>query len=659
MFALVRVPAPAPVRGDTPGLFLISYLTFAALIPMLLTPEQQAILQTTGNIRINAVAGSGKTTTLIAYAKSRPENSRILYLAFNKTVKLEAVKKFAEQGLSQVQVETAHSLAYRHIVFRHGYQVRSRGYSTHELVALLGISGDGNKHTEYILANHINQLIAMFCNSSAAKVQELDYLSTLPAGEAKAFAESHLDAIVHYARILLAKMDRGEIAITHDFYLKKFQLAQPQLPYDYVLFDEAQDASPAMLDIVLKQRATQVIVGDTHQQIYSWRFAINSLEQVEYPSYPLTTSFRFNTDIADLAMRVLEYKTMIDKNDSTIVVGKGGGKRVKLKAFIARTNLGLLLQAIEYVQFNKSVKHIYFEGNIHSYTYADEGTSLYDVMNLSTVNRDRIKDPLIKSMQTLDDLEDYIEKTEDLQLGMMVEIVKEYGTSIPQILQTIKEKHVANEEKDKAEVIFSTVHRCKGMEYDVVQLVDDFISEKKLQQLIERSKQDNELTKLNEEINLLYVAVTRTRNILLLPENLVPSGLTRSPQIHILRNIAQDAKERAKVVGKQPASSSRWQKEPQPSRWLREPQPPESRSGKASSRWLREPQPPRTSSPTQNIPTSSSWTPDQDQTLTAMFIEGASLEAMMHYFDRTRGAIGSRIKKLQLEKRYGSGRHYS
>jgi ATP-dependent exoDNAse (exonuclease V) beta subunit len=280
-------------------------------------------------------------------------------------------------------------------------------------------------------------------------------------------------------------------------------------------------------------------------------------------------------------------------------------------------------------------------------------------------------------MQTLDDLEDYIEKTEDLQLGMMVEIVKEYGTSIPQILQTIKEKHVANEEKDKAEVIFSTVHRCKGMEYDVVQLVDDFISEKKLQQLIERSKQDNELTKLNEEINLLYVAVTRTRNILLLPENLVPSGLTRSPQIHILRNIAQDAKERAKVVGKQPASSSRWQKEPQPSRWLREPQPPdsrsgkassrwlrepqppESRSGKASSRWLREPQPPRTSSPTQNIPTSSSWTPDQDQTLTAMFIEGASLEAMMHYFDRTRGAIGSRIKKLQLEKRYGSGRHYS
>ena len=29
-------------------------------------------------------------------------------------------------------------------------------------------------------------------------------------------------------------------------------------------------------------------------------------------------------------------------------------------------------------------------------------------------------------MNDIDDLEDYIEKTEDVQLGMMVEIVKEY-----------------------------------------------------------------------------------------------------------------------------------------------------------------------------------------------------------------------------------------
>ena len=55
---------------------------------MELTKEQYDIINSTGNIKINAVAGSGKTTTIIEYAKARPGNSRILYLAFNKSVKL-------------------------------------------------------------------------------------------------------------------------------------------------------------------------------------------------------------------------------------------------------------------------------------------------------------------------------------------------------------------------------------------------------------------------------------------------------------------------------------------------------------------------------------------------------------------------------------------
>ena len=66
---------------------------------MKLTREQESIINSTGDIKINAVAGSGKTTTVTLYAKSRPADSRILYLAFNKSVKLEAVQKFAKHGV--------------------------------------------------------------------------------------------------------------------------------------------------------------------------------------------------------------------------------------------------------------------------------------------------------------------------------------------------------------------------------------------------------------------------------------------------------------------------------------------------------------------------------------------------------------------------------
>jgi F-box protein 18 (helicase) len=47
---------------------------------------------------------------------------------------------------------------------------------------------------------------------------------------------------------LLRRMHSAEISITHEFYLKKFQMDARLLSYDYILFDEGQDASEAMLN---------------------------------------------------------------------------------------------------------------------------------------------------------------------------------------------------------------------------------------------------------------------------------------------------------------------------------------------------------------------------------------------------------------------------
>lgn len=193
-------------------------------LKMELTKEQYDIINSTGNIKINAVAGSGKTTTIIEYAKARPKESRILYLAFNKSVKIEAIKKFAETGLNNVDVETAHSLAYKHIVKYNNFKVRSQGYKTHEIVELLDLRGNEEKYTEFIVANHINKFITYFCNSDKQKVQDLNYLDIISDNKAKVFVKTFYKYIENQCRILLSKMDKGEIEITHDFYLKKFQL---------------------------------------------------------------------------------------------------------------------------------------------------------------------------------------------------------------------------------------------------------------------------------------------------------------------------------------------------------------------------------------------------------------------------------------------------
>lgn len=594
---------------------------------MKLTEEQIAILDSKGNIKINAVAGSGKTTTVIEYAKTREANSRILYLAFNKSVKIEASKRFLEEGLSNVKVETAHSLAYKNIVFNYGYKVRAQGYKTNEIVEALGLKVLGEKHAEYMVANHINKFVAYFCNSNKQKVQELNYLDTIKQSKAREFVEKFYEYILSQTRQFLSLMNKGEIEITHDFYLKKFQLSNPDLPYDYILFDEGQDASAAMLDIFLKQKACKVIVGDTHQQIYAWRYAINSLEQVDFTNYYLSTSFRFSQEIADLALTVLTLKRHIGRFKPIQIKGNGNSKAIKTKAILARTNLGLLLKAIEYITERDNVKQIYFEGNINSYTYAEDGASLYDVLHLYNDRKSSIRDSLIKGMKDLSDLEDYIEKTEEVQLGMMVEIVKEYGNKIPDIIKTLKEKHVANDEKHKAEVIFSTVHRCKGMEYDTVQLVNDFITEGQVHKMRdELDKDEVDAAKIVEEINLLYVAVTRTRNSLYIPSALLPPSDVKFEHIHVMNDLRPDEQlEKKKVIGY-----------------------PKQSFYKAKDTAVSE----LANTKLVHGNTGQPWTPTLDRELVQMFQDGVSLKDMERHFGRTRSAIGSRIKKLQLEELY-------
>ena len=501
-----------------------------------LTPEQKRIIAATGNLRINAVAGSGKTTTVIAYATSRPLGARILYLAFNKTVRTEAQRRFAATGLHQVTVETAHSLAYKHIVPRTGYEIKPQGYNSFEVAQLLGLGDAGEKHGAYLLAAHVIKFISLFCNSSASKVQALNYLDTVQDEKAKAFVRTHYRLITEGTRLLLKKMNDGAVPITHDFYLKLFQLSAPVLPYDYILFDEGQDASPAMLDVFLKQKGIKVIVGDAHQQIYSWRYAVNAMDAVPFHAFPLSASFRFGPDVAGMGIAALNLKTHLHPFTAPTIEGKGTHQETHTKAVLARTNLGLLIHAINYMGNPKNGQRIYFEGNLMSYTYADEGASLYDVLNLYNGQHDRIRDKLIASMNSMEELEEYIEKTEDPQLAAMVELVEEYGNDIPRLIKELKSKQVPDAERSTADVIFSTVHRAKGMEYDEVQLVPDFITETKLEKIKEDAaalKQQE--AKLAEEINLLYVAITRAKVKLLLPESLLPKGFTPGAAVTILK----------------------------------------------------------------------------------------------------------------------------
>jgi superfamily I DNA/RNA helicase len=198
--------------------------------------------------------------------------------------------------------------------------------------------------------------------------------------------------------------------------------------------------------------------------------------------------------------------------------------------------------------------------------------------------------------------------------------VNEYGNEIPAIIKSIKDRHVKDDEKDKAEIVFSTVHRCKGMEYDIVQLVNDFITEEKLEKL---KKEDLSKSKLNEEINLLYVAVTRTKNSIYIPESLMPKDFPACPEILVRKTEAKEEKEEVHDHY-QPYYEAKLVKGDIKKKYNQYDKQQESR----------EPYKP--------------WLPDDDLELEAMFKVGMSVFELAQYFERTNGAIRSRLKKLQL-----------
>ncbi len=482
-----------------------------------LTAEQQAVVEHTGDLKVEAVAGAGKTTTLIAYARHRPK-ARILYLAFNRAVRLHAQQKFAEARLPHVRIETAHSLAFASVSRSRKLEVHTPGWKAADLFKALELDRRiADRRTGIALCQHVLLRTAHFCNSTLAKLEEADYSATLPDKAAREFARHHQRTIDELTRRFMQRMYEGSLPVTHDFYLKLFHYQQPRLPYAHVLLDEGQDASPVMLDLFSRQAGEKVIVGDSHQQIYGWRGAVNSLAAMPWPMRPLSQSFRFPPSIAALALEVLRLKRHLGQPRLPALQGCGSGKGpLRSFAILARTNMGLIEAAIEQLDDRP---RLYFEGNLNAYLYAAGGqASLYDVLFLYAGQPRKARHELVRGFQDFADLEQYASDIADADLRLMCRIVKKYKTDLFRLLEELRA--LQTERPEDADLLLLTVHRAKGLEYDSVSLADDFLTPALFFRTLNDLGADVAGPTLNEELNILYVAITRARRRVELPESL-------------------------------------------------------------------------------------------------------------------------------------------
>lgn len=198
-----------------------------------MTEEQRAPCESNSDvIKIEAGAGTGKTTTLRGIAEAK-RDKRQLYVAFNKSIQVEASRKFP----SNVTCKTAHSLAYGAIGRDYGnVHGKLQGdikpfHVTRQLTSSLsGVpSSAHNLYGGRVIETVKNYLV------SADSMLSPKHVSI---GDAPV-ERSHFDPqriLQDAMQVWTAMQDlRSEVPMLHDGYLKLYQVAARRLPYDLIL----------------------------------------------------------------------------------------------------------------------------------------------------------------------------------------------------------------------------------------------------------------------------------------------------------------------------------------------------------------------------------------------------------------------------------------
>ncbi len=468
-----------------------------------LTDEQKAVVEaakTGSHLKVVAFAGAGKTFTLVEVAKALA-GKRILYLTFSRALAEEARQKFD----SLADVMTNHALAYKEMgkLFEKkplgGSLFQARRQLAEDMPGLDCLLEWGFRDREEALFP-VLETVNRFTQSEAETVTA-EHIPDLLRLEIEAKGERFDDfaaCLVPLAqRAWELLVDPGtSYPVSHDVYLKLYQLSRPQLPYDVILFDEAQDANPAMLGILLPQAAQRIFVGDPHQQIYAWRGAVNAMERLDGQELLLSQSFRFKEHIADEASELL----YLFKGETRRVRGNPYPKQDGSTAILSRTNAGALREVLALLE--QGEKKVALVIKIEELTDALEAAyRLY--------RGQKPRHPEFSLFRSWEQLKNLIERFPSVaaQYRPYERLVEEYKDRIPEVCHTLRDSLV---DEEHAEVVVSTAHRSKGREWDRVTLAEDFTGV-----TLAQENPTHRCVKLYpEEANLTYVAFTRARDTL-------------------------------------------------------------------------------------------------------------------------------------------------
>lgn len=265
------------------------------------SPLQQAIFEAVSNpdqnLLIQAVAGSGKSTTIIEATKYAPGSS--LFMAFNKAI-AEDIRQKGPNG----DVKTLNALG-------HGIMLMNRPAAKlnarKQLDILKRIMGDTNDFRDH--GYTLSRVCGLAKNQGFGLDSQPETQQFIDLIDAYAF-DIPFDRLSDFAGICRegleqSRLDTAQFDFDDQLWVPLYE--RWTFPaYDNVFIDESQDLSPVqhLMAAALKAAGDSriVAVGDRHQAIYGFRGAsVRSMDELKImfsmSELPLSISYRCSQSV--------------------------------------------------------------------------------------------------------------------------------------------------------------------------------------------------------------------------------------------------------------------------------------------------------------------------------------------------------------------------
>lgn len=460
---------------------------------------------------VNAVAGSGKTTTIIKAMEKTIGNA--IFLAFNKSIATELSKKVP----SNVETSTLHAAGLKIIrSYKNKFKIETKKIewilNDYQPLAIIDSMDWETKGDLYRTRNVVKKMVGLVKNTFTdyTNSEALQNLADFYDVEYFPAYQEHIKYVIEESLRRYEK--RGQIDFDDMIWIPVIMKMKMKYKYDWVFVDETQDLNKTQLELVLKlvkDIGRIIAVGDPKQSIYGFRGAdtgaMDNMKSVlNATELPLSVCYRCPSSHVD------NVKNLVPQIESFDKAIEGTIESIEDNKFIEKVtaeNNPLILSRVNSL-CTKYALQLLAEGYKAVIKGKDFGRMLQNI--IKKLKAKSLND-LHKKLYNWKENEISKLNKRNASVSLKDNVNDKYNTLIAIIdscdsLQcvTVTLERLFSDDDNVNCFTFSTVHKAKGLEAETV-----YILAPSMFPLIWK----NQLTwEYEQELNIKYVAYTRSLN---------------------------------------------------------------------------------------------------------------------------------------------------